>query len=84
MLARNYFKKNGFIYGDRKYDNCVHHFYKFKNWDEAQKWVTIQDNNNKYERELICKTEAIKRGITISKDKRNGYDFDSRLEWEVK
>ena len=62
--ARNYFEKNGFIYGDSyKYEfgHWSHNVKKFENFEEAEKWLETEEYDFR-ERELISKTEAKKYG----------------------
>lgn len=59
---KNYFEKNGFIYGDSyKYEfgEWSHHIYKFTNLEKAEKWLRTEEYDFR-EREFISKTEARK------------------------
>lgn len=62
--AKNYFDKNGFIFGDSyKFDSgkWIHNVKKFTNWDQAEKWLNTEQYDFRT-REFISKTEAIKYG----------------------
>lgn len=62
--AENYFKKNGFIYGDSwKYEfgQYTHHIKCFKDFDEALNWLNTEEYDFRT-REFISKTEALKLG----------------------
>lgn len=64
---KNYFEKNGFIYGDSyKYDFGVwkHKIRKFTNYEEAQAWLNTKECDFRT-RELISKTEAKKYGYKV-------------------
>ena len=63
MKAENYFKKNGFIFGD-SYNERGHNIYFFRDWEEAQEWLHTEEYDFRT-RELITKTEAKKCGFLI-------------------
>ena len=60
--AKNYFEKNGYIYGVSSkfnFDRWSHKVYKFDDYETAETWL----NNEEYdfrERELMSKTAVIK------------------------
>lgn len=67
MLPENYFKKNGFIYGDSykyAFDEWEHNIYRFTDWDTAQRWLHTEQYDFR-ERELISLTEARRRGYNF-------------------
>ena len=61
---KNYFEKNGFIYGDSyKYNfgRWEHRVQKFDSYEEAEKWLYTEEYDFRT-RELISKAEARKYG----------------------
>lgn len=83
MLKENYFKKNGYVYGDSmkfNFGRWEHHLHKFTKWDEAQEWLHTEEYDFR-ERELISRSEAIRRGMDVDWDEQGGYDFDPWKEW---
>lgn len=77
MLAENYFKKNGYIYGDSAKCNFwgwSHRLWKFTDWDDAQEWLHTEEYDFR-ERELISRTEAKKRGLDADADREGAYDY---------
>lgn len=66
--AKNYFDKNGYIYGVSqkyafgKWDNRL---YRFRDWESAQKWLYTEEYDFR-ERELITKTTARNLGYKES------------------
>ena len=62
--ARNYFEKNGFIYGDSSkfnFGRWEHDVQKFTSWEDAETWLETEEYDFRT-RELISKTEAKRRG----------------------
>lgn len=64
--AKNYFEKNGFIFGDStkfEFGKWSHKIVKFTDFSEAEKWLNTEEYDFR-ERELISKTKAKKYGYT--------------------
>lgn len=64
--AKNYFEKNGFIFGDSakfSFGKWEHRIVKFTDFSEAEKWLNTEEYDFR-ERELISKTAAKKYGYT--------------------
>lgn len=64
--AKNYFDKNGFIFGDSakfSFGKWEHRIVKFTDFSEAEKWLNTEEYDFR-ERELISKTAAKKYGYT--------------------
>jgi hypothetical protein len=64
--AKNYFDKNGFIFGDSakfNFGKWEHRIIKFTDFSEAEKWLDTEEYDFR-ERELISKTTAKKYGYT--------------------
>lgn len=64
--AKNYFDKNGFIFGDSakfNFGKWEHRIIKFTDFSEAEKWLNTEEYDFR-ERELISKTTAKKYGCT--------------------
>ena len=64
--ARNYFEKNGFIFGDSvrfDFGRWSHKIVKFTDWEKAERWLHTEGYDFR-ERELISKTTAKKYGYT--------------------
>lgn len=62
--AKNYFEKNGFIYGDYailEYHTWRHKVIKFTSYEEALKWLHTESYDFA-EREFVSKTTAKKLG----------------------
>ena len=62
--ARNYFEKNGFVYGDSskfEFGSWQHDVYKFTSFEEAEAWLESEEYDFRT-RELISKTEAKRCG----------------------
>ena len=67
MLPKNYFKKNGYIYGVSYHntpldDPFVRYFRKFINYDDAEKWLN-QEEYDFRTRELISESRAKEYGM---------------------
>lgn len=61
---KNYFEKNGFIYGDSykySFGGWEHRVQKFDSYEDAEKWLYTEEYDFRT-RELISKTEARKYG----------------------
>lgn len=62
MKAKNYCKKNGFIYGVSskfEFGRWNYCFYKFTEYESALKWLDTEEYNFR-ERELMSKSKFVK------------------------
>lgn len=83
--AKNYFDKNGFIFGDSakfNFGKWEHRIVKFTDFSEAEKWLNTEEYDFR-ERELISKTAAentdILNNINRSGVIRNGFILSAHL-----
>jgi hypothetical protein len=69
MLPDTYFKRNGYIFGDRsryiKPGEWSHEFIRFTNFKKALEWKREKEFG--YKKELLSKSEAKLRGMKIDK-----------------
>ena len=76
--AKNYFEKNGFIYGDSyKYDfgTWHHRITKFTSFEDALKWLETEENDFRT-REFISKTAVKKLGYVDPEEELKYYPED--------
>lgn len=68
MLPDTYFKRNGFIYGDRsKYNGngiWSHEFIRFTNFKKAMEWKNTKEYGI-WKRELLSLNECKLRGMKV-------------------
>ena len=75
--AKNYFEKNGFIFGDSykfEFGSWRHRITKFTNFEDALKWLDTEEYDFRT-REFISKTAALKLGY-VDPEEEVKYDPD--------